>query len=182
RGHLPAQRARRAPGLRRLAHVPGRSALARSHPLLRVLPRRQRRGARRQPSDRLDRHRRAPDADVFDLDGRRATRAVKGRGSSMKKTLIAAMCAALVAVVEAAPKIKVKAEPDPAFDFATVKSWARDPTGGDVIMARTAKDDPAPLKARVDPLIRKFVGTAMTQKGLADAGSGTPGVYLHYYV
>jgi len=102
--------------------------------------------------------------------------------NSMKKTLIAAMCAALVAVVEAAPKIKVKAEPDPAFDFATVKSWAWDADGGDVIMARTAKDDPAPLKARVDPLIRKFVGTAMTQKGLADAGSGKADVNLHYYV
>ena len=37
--------------------VPDRSPLARSHPLLRVLPRRQRRRARRQPSDRLDRAR-----------------------------------------------------------------------------------------------------------------------------
>ena len=86
----------------------------------------------------------------------------------MKKTLIAVICAALVAVVEAAPKIKVKAEPDPAFDFATVKSWAWDPSGGDVIMARTAKDDPAPLKARVDPLIRKFIveiGEAERQRG-----------------
>ena len=35
--------------------VPGRPALARPHPLLRVLPRRQRRRARREPPDRLDR-------------------------------------------------------------------------------------------------------------------------------
>ena len=38
--------------------VPDRSPLARLHPLLRVLPRRQRRRAGRQPSDRLDRARR----------------------------------------------------------------------------------------------------------------------------
>ena len=35
--------------------VPARSALARLHPVLRVLPRRHRRGRRRQPPDRLDR-------------------------------------------------------------------------------------------------------------------------------
>ena len=37
--------------------VPDRSALARSHPLLRILPRRQRRRAGRQPPDRMDRAR-----------------------------------------------------------------------------------------------------------------------------
>ena len=47
----------RRPGLRRHREVPDRSPLARPHPLLRVLPRRQRRRARRQPSDRLDRAR-----------------------------------------------------------------------------------------------------------------------------
>ena len=46
-----------APGLRRHGEVPDRSPLARPHPVLRVLPRRQRRGPRRQPPDRLDRAR-----------------------------------------------------------------------------------------------------------------------------
>ena len=40
--------------LRRNAEVPGRPALARSRPVLRVFPRRQRGGPGRQPSDRLD--------------------------------------------------------------------------------------------------------------------------------
>ena len=31
-------------------------------------------------------------------------------------------------------------------------------------MARTANDDPAPLKARVDPLIRENVGAEMAKK------------------
>ena len=46
---------RPAPGLRRDRAVPGRPALARPHPVLRVLPRRQRRRARRLAPDRLDR-------------------------------------------------------------------------------------------------------------------------------
>ena len=55
--HLPPRRARPAARLRRHGEVPDRPPLARPHPLLRVLPRRQRRGARRQPPDRLDRAR-----------------------------------------------------------------------------------------------------------------------------
>ena len=50
-----ARRAWPAARLRRHGEVPDRSPLARSHPLLRILPRRQRRRAGRQPSDRLDR-------------------------------------------------------------------------------------------------------------------------------
>ena len=44
----------RRPGLRRHREVPERSALARPDPVLRILPRRQRRRPRRQPPDRLD--------------------------------------------------------------------------------------------------------------------------------
>ena len=56
--HLPARRARPPSGVRRHGDLPDRSALAGSPALLRVLPRRQRRRPRRQPSDRLDRARR----------------------------------------------------------------------------------------------------------------------------
>jgi len=55
--YLLAGRERPATGLRRHGEVPERSSLARPHPLLRILPRRQRRRTRRQPSDRLDRAR-----------------------------------------------------------------------------------------------------------------------------
>ena len=54
---FPARRARPATRLRRHGEVPVRPALARPHPVLRVLPRRQRRRARREPPDRLDRAR-----------------------------------------------------------------------------------------------------------------------------
>ena len=50
-----------AAGLRRDEEVPGRSALARPDPVLRILPRRQRSGIGGQPPDRVDRHGRVPD-------------------------------------------------------------------------------------------------------------------------
>jgi hypothetical protein len=99
----------------------------------------------------------------------------------MKRTLIAVMCVGLAAGLEAA-KIKVRAEPDPTFDFATVHTWAWDPEGGAVVMARTPQDDPAALKVRIDPLIRKNVELEMSKKGLTLAITGTPDVQLHYYV
>ena len=54
------------PGLRRDAEVPGGSALAGPHPVLRVLPRRQRRGPGRQPPDGLDRADSGADAPFHD--------------------------------------------------------------------------------------------------------------------
>jgi hypothetical protein len=93
-------------------------------------------------------------------------------------TLVAGL--ALSVILEA--KIKVRAEPDPSFDFARIQSWAWDDQPGDVIMARTAEDDSAALKARIDPLIRQYVEAAMTRKGVALATNGAPDVQLHYYV
>ncbi len=64
--HVPQGQGRQAAGLRRRAEVPGRSALARSPVVPRVLPRRQRRRPRRQSPDRLDGRHRAHDAHVCD--------------------------------------------------------------------------------------------------------------------
>jgi hypothetical protein len=99
----------------------------------------------------------------------------------MRQLLTAVLCLSLFAVLEAA-KIKVKAEPDPTFDFAAVRTWQWDADAGEVIMARTPSDDPAALKARVDPMIRKYVAAAMVKQGLTVAASGTPDIHLHYYV
>jgi hypothetical protein len=99
----------------------------------------------------------------------------------MRTTLVAVVCVCLLATVEAA-KIKTRAEPDPTFDFSAVHTWAWDNDAGDVVMARTPMDDPAVLKQRVDPLIRKYVEAEMTKKKLTLASSGTPDVQLHYYV
>jgi hypothetical protein len=50
--HLPARPGRASAGLRRHGDVPARPALAGPHPVLRILPRRQRRRHRREPPDR----------------------------------------------------------------------------------------------------------------------------------
>jgi hypothetical protein len=97
--------------------------------------------------------------------------------------LCAALCVVAVALaVTLDAKIKVKAEADPDFDFGTVRTFAWDDDAGVVIMARTATDDPAPLKARIDPLIRLYVTEAMGKKGLTPASVDTAHVQLHYYV
>jgi hypothetical protein len=95
--------------------------------------------------------------------------------------LVALMCLAAIVVADAAG-VKVKAEPDPMFDFAQVHTWSWDTDAGEVVMARTQTDDPAPIKARIDPLIRKYVEAEMRQKGLTPTTTGTPDFYLHYYV
>ena len=76
--HLPARRERPPAGLRRLGEVPGRPALARSHPLLRVLPRRQRGRPRGQPPDGLDGPRRTPARPLRARDGRGRARDPQG--------------------------------------------------------------------------------------------------------
>jgi hypothetical protein len=100
----------------------------------------------------------------------------------MKRILVTLAVGIALAASLGAAKIKTKAEPDPTFDFSALHTWAWDADAGDVIMARTAKDDPAPLKQYIDPRIRKYVEAEMTKKGLTVAASGTPDVQLHYYV
>lgn len=99
----------------------------------------------------------------------------------LTQAIVAVLFGCLVLVGEAA-KLKVEAQPDPTFDFATVHTWAWDAEPGEVIMARTANDDPAPIKARVEPLIRKFFEAEMAKKGLTLASGGAPDVQFHYYV
>src|SRR6476660_1936892 len=92
-----------------------------------------------------------------------------------------AVVLALGVILEA--KIKVRAEPDPTFDFTAVKTWAWDDEAGKVYMKRYATDaEAAPLQERIEPAIRKYVGEAMTKTGLALASNAAPDVQLHYYV
>ena len=92
-----------------------------------------------------------------------------------------AVVLALGVILEA--KIKVRAEPDPTFDFTALKTWAWDDEAGKVYMKRYATDaEAAPLQERIEPAIRKYVGEAMTKTGLALASNAAPDVQLHYYV
>ena len=60
---VPARRERTTPGVGRRGEVPDRPVVEQPAPLLRVLPRRQRRRCRREPPDRMDRPRRSDDPD-----------------------------------------------------------------------------------------------------------------------
>ena len=99
----------------------------------------------------------------------------------MRAALTVVICLCALAVVEAA-KVKARAEPDPSFDFSTVHTFAWDADGGEVKMARTPTDDPAALKQRIDPLIRKYVEAELAKKKIMPTTNGTPDVQLHYYV
>jgi hypothetical protein len=100
------------------------------------------------------------------------------------RSILSALAVVLaLGVILDAAKIKVRAEADPAFDFATVKTWTWDAEPGKVYMKRYATDDEAaPLQARIEPAILKYVAEAMAKKGLTLASNAAPDVQLHYYV
>lgn len=99
----------------------------------------------------------------------------------MRKTLLLLWLCAVVVVQGA--KVKTRVESDPQFKFAGIRTWAWDPAGaGDVFLARASKDDPAPVKQRVDPLITAAVARELGTRGLTSAATGPPDITLHYYV
>ena len=78
--------------------------------------------------------------------------------------------------------VDVNVEHDKAFDFQPVRTWAWNPEGpGDVRMARTQDDDPAPVKRRFEPTILDAVATEMMRRGLTQATSA-PDVTVTYFV
>jgi hypothetical protein len=86
-------------------------------------------------------------------------------------------------VVLQGAKIKTRAESDPKFNFSDVKTWAWHPDGaGDVIMARTSEDDPAPVKKRVEPVLVAAVARELGLRGLTLASTGQPDLTVHYYL
>src|SRR5436190_11559012 len=93
----------------------------------------------------------------FDL-GRAAQEVTRRRGVK-KLLLVLCLCAG---VVLQAAKIKTRAEADPQFSFAGVRTWAWTPDGaGDVYVARSSQDESAPVKKRVDPVITAALAREM---------------------
>lgn len=94
-----------------------------------------------------------------------------------------AVCVFCAVAALAAAKITTRAEADPAFDFTTVRTWDWDGADtGDVLIALTASDDPAPIKRRVDPLIRRHVGAEMARRLAQPPAAQSPDIRLRYYV
>jgi len=96
--------------------------------------------------------------------------------------LVIALVAA-VAGVSLAAKVKVKVQHDKTFSFAGLKTYAWHPEGaGDVKMLQNTEDDPAKIKARLEPVIREAVDQELAKRGMTLVASGTPDFYVNYYV
>ena len=104
-------------------------------------------------------------------------------GSHLVAVVVAlAVCVCVTTGLQAA-KTKIKADADRKFDFSGVRTWAWAADGaGDVIMARSSKDDPAPVKQRVDPVIVGAVARELGLRGWTPASAGPPDVTMHYYL
>jgi len=89
----------------------------------------------------------------------------------------------IVVVATLAAKVKVRADQDKQFDFKSVQTWGWDATeAGDVKMARSSEDDPAPIKRRFGPTIVDAVARELAARGLEAASAGTPDLRFHYYL
>jgi hypothetical protein len=109
-----------------------------------------------------------------------------------RRTLAAASAAALVVAIAmsrvGAPaldaKVKIRVQHDERFDFRGLKTWAWYPSGaGEVKMLISADDDPARVRAQVEPIITDAVAGELAKRGLAPAPSGTAAdVHVLYYL
>src|SRR5262252_8795560 len=97
----------------------------------------------------------------------------------MKRVLLVAAVFALGIPVLAGMKIRVDA--DKAVDFTPFKTWAWSDGIGDVMLARTPKDDPEELRKRAEPIIVDAVATQMPKSGLQLA-KDNPDLTLRYYM
>jgi Domain of unknown function (DUF4136) len=96
--------------------------------------------------------------------------------------VLAVAMALVLATGASAGKVKIRSKADKTFDFRTVHTWAWDDSGeGQVLMMRSADDDPAAVKARFEPTIVAAVGDELTKRGLNQA-TGKPDVEVTYYL
>src|SRR6185436_3261733 len=78
--------------------------------------------------------------------------------------------------------IDVKVGSEKSFDFRHVRTWGWNPAGaGDIIMARTAEDDPVATKKAAEPIIMSEVMTGMMRRGL-EFNDAAPDVHVTYYL
>jgi hypothetical protein len=71
----------------------------------------------------------------------------------------------------------------PKYDGAGFKTWAWAADGpGQVIMARSSKDDPAPIQKTFGPTIADAVAKELGSRGLTAADIGTADLHAHYYL
>jgi len=103
--------------------------------------------------------------------------------SKMSATRIWIGATAIALAVQTLMAVDVKVEFEKTFDFKAVKTWGWKADGpGIVRMARTPDDDPAAMQKRVDPIITSEVISELGKRGLKQATSGTPDVFVTYFL
>src|SRR5689334_8881827 len=96
--------------------------------------------------------------------------------------VLAVTMALVLATGASAGKVKIRSKADKTFDFKTMRTWAWDDHGqGQVMMMRSADDDPAAIKARFEPTIVAAVDDELSKRGLQKA-AGKPDVEVTYYL
>lgn len=100
-------------------------------------------------------------------------------------TRVAAVAALtfILVVTGALAGVKVKVTYDKTRDFSALKTFAWHPDGaGKVMVLEKTGDDPEALLARFDPVIKDALQAELTKRGLTMATTGTPDIYIQYYV
>ena len=99
---------------------------------------------------------------------------------SVRAVLFVAIVAAAGILAEA--RVDVRVAFDKTFDFKSVRTWGwHTEKKGEVMMARTVKDDPDAARKRAEPLIIDAVTTELGKLKIQPAGA-TPDVTLTYFL
>jgi hypothetical protein len=94
-----------------------------------------------------------------------------------------AVVAVLLSSAVSAGKIKITVQAPPKFDGAGLSTWAWAEDGpGQVIMARSSKDDPAPIQKTFGPTIADAVAKELGLRGLTTADRPNADLHAHYYL
>lgn len=95
----------------------------------------------------------------------------------------AALAAVLLSSAVSAAKIKISVQAPPKFDGAGLSSWAWATDGpGQVIMARSSNDDPAPIQKTFGPTVVDAVARELGARGLTAGDVASADLHAHYYV
>ena len=87
------------------------------------------------------------------------------------------------AVLSLSARVDVRVQFDKAFDFKAVRTWAWSPgRPGEVMMARTAEDDPEAMRQRAEPIILDEVPVRLKERGLGQADASAADVTVSYYL
>lgn len=99
---------------------------------------------------------------------------------SVRAVLFVAIVAAAGILAEA--RVDVRVAFDKTFDFKSVRTWGwHTEKKGEVMMARTVKDDPDAARKRAEPLIIDAVTTELGKLKIQPAGAN-PDVTLTYFL